>query len=116
MGFDAIESAGVVEVGGDLSQVCVVGEALPEPDCFGGEAAVGEGDDADAAGGQDAGDFGEDVQGLGEVLDGDGDGDGVEFVVVVGEGGVAVKVVDQVVGEGWVALEFLGVHAQAGGA
>jgi hypothetical protein len=76
-----------------------------------GKHSVGEADDGDAAGFQNAVDFGEDGFGVLEILDGDGVQNCVEGLVGEGEELVLVEVLDEKVDEFGIFCEFCFVHA-----
>ena len=106
------EAACFLEVGGDQAAALLVVADEPDVDGLGVEHTVGVEDEEAAAGAEDAIDFAEGLDGVGDVLHGDGDDDGVETSVEEGEGAVLVGVVDEVVFEVGVVLHLDGVEAQ----
>ena len=111
---DIAKVTGLLEVGSDQVEATAVGGIAPDTDGLGGEHAVGEGGDEDAAGLEDAVHVPENLDRPDDVLDGHGDNHGVKGVVLVGQDGILVDVLDKVVVEVGVVLHFQGVHTETG--
>ena len=90
-----------------------VGGVAPDEHGLGGEHAVGKGYDEDAPGLEDAVHFLEDFDGPGQVLHRYRNDDGVKGIVLVGQDGVLVDVLNHIVVQVRVLRHLHGVHAQS---